>query len=346
VSILVQKFGGTSVGTLERIRHVATIALSEYQKGRNVAVVVSAMAKETDRLLELARCFSPSVKNAEADVLASSGETMSAALTALAIQSLGGKARSFLGFQLPVLTDDNSAGARILSIDPGPLFQCFREGVIPVIAGFQGIDKQGRITTLGRGGSDTTAVAIAAALGSVPCHIYTDVDGVYSADPKICNDAVLFPDVSYRFMLEAAGLGAKVMHDRSVSMGMRYQVPITVKSSFTRSQGTEISCREVPVNCVTLDRSATRLNELRAGRFLFADEEVAKVSLVGPLAQDFAERVPSLLTLLGKQGISCCGIRAGMLSLSFSVPEKKAKDAVQILHSQCLSAPKEVVYAH
>ncbi len=258
---LVQKFGGTSVATVERIGLVAKRIISAKRAGFDVVVVVSAMAKETDRLFHLAETFSSNPDRRERDVLASTGETLASALTALALQSEGVRARSLLGFQLPILTD-SSAEARILSVESAPILECFQRGEIPVIAGFQGVDGQGRITTLGRGGSDTTAVAVAAALGGARCEIYTDVDGVFSVDPRLCSEATLLPQVSYRFMIEAAGLGAKVMHGRSVIMGMRYSVPISVKNSFHDSLGTDIGKSETPVNCVTVDNSVAQVSFL------------------------------------------------------------------------------------
>ncbi len=260
---LVQKFGGTSVATVERIRLVAKRVISAKRAGFEVIVVVSAMARETDRLLQLAETFSSHPDHRERDVVASTGETLAAALTALALQSEGVKARSLLGYQLPLLTDSGNE-ARILNVETAHIVDCLERGEIPVIAGFQGVDRQARITTLGRGGSDTTAVAVAAAL-SARCEIYTDVDGVFSVDPRLCSEAYLLPNISYRFMIEAAGLGAKVMHDRSVGMGMRYGVPITVKNSFHESTGTEIGKTETLVNCVTVDNNVARVSFLSSG---------------------------------------------------------------------------------
>ncbi len=273
---LVQKFGGTSVATPEKIRNAARRVLRAKQAGYRVAVVVSAMAKETDRLLALGRSFSNVPDAREVDVALATGEMVSAALMALALQGEGASARSFLGFQIPFLTDSRAGAARLLSVDSAQLEASFTKNEIPVIAGFQGVDGDGRLTTLGRGGSDTTAVAVAAALPEALCEIYTDVEGVYSADPRICEDAVLLPEVSYPFMIEAAGLGAKVMHDRSVRMGLQYGVPIIVKSSFAESAGTRIGKTETRANCVTLDRNVVRLSLI--------DEDPAT-----PMAQVLAE---------------------------------------------------------
>lgn len=260
MAYLVQKFGGTSVATPEKIQRAARHVLQAKQAGHQIAVVVSAMAKETDRLLALGRTFLPVPDTRELDVALATGEMLSASLMALALQSQGAAARSFLGFQLPILTTSQGGSARILAVENAQLLASFRRGEIPVIAGFQGVDAEGRLTTLGRGGSDTTAVAVAAALGGALCEIYTDVEGVYSADPRICDDAILLPEVSYPFMIEAAGLGAKVMHDRSVMMGMQYQVPITVKSTFSESPGTRIGRTESKANCVTLDLNVARIS--------------------------------------------------------------------------------------
>lgn len=316
MSLIVQKFGGTSVGSIERIEKVARRVLAVRQNGHQVVVVVSAMAKETDRLLGLVRQISPRPDGCESDVVAASGETIAAALTALMIQSLGGKARSILGFQLPILTDEGPTQARIKSLDPKLIHECLSHGEIPVVAGFQGMDGQGRITTLGRGGSDLTAVALAASLGSVPCEIYTDVDGVFTADPRICPEAILLPRVSYRFMIEAASLGARVMHDRSVQLGMRYNVPIQVKSSFNDCTGTEIGKEETLVNCVTLASQVA----------------LARVSWIGSEAGSCLTKIPQLVELFSEKWIRPHGITLGPMSLSFLLPQNQAVEAVQLLH--------------
>ena len=319
MSALVQKFGGTSVGSIERIRRVAAKALAARQSGQNVVVVVSAMATETDRLLALVKATHPDADRREADVVASSGETVAAALTAIAIQSLGGKARSWLGSQLPILTDSHASAASVLSVETRPLEMSFRNGEIPVVAGFQGVDRHGRVTTLGRGGSDTTAVAVAAALGA-RCEIYTDVDGVFSADPRLCPEAWLLERVSYQFMLEAAGLGAKVMHDRSVALGMRYEVPIAVKSSFSDSSGTEIGINGDSVHCVTSQK---------------IDSNISRVSWVGARAADLALQIPRMLRQFQERALPCYGVSAGLLSLSFLLPSSRSAETVQWMHRLC-----------
>lgn len=257
--ILVQKFGGSSVANAEARRNAVKKILAAKQAGHDVAVVVSAAAGETDRLLAMCDLDSPEAL-AERDAIAVTGENLSASLMALELQRVDLQAMSFQGFQLPIRTDGVAAFGRITSVGTDSLKAAFRRGIIPVVTGFQGVDKQDRLTTLGRGGSDLTAVALAAALKASACEIYTDVDGVYSADPRLCASARLLPEVSYRFMREAAALGAKVMHDRSVALGMRYQVPIIVRNSFSEFRGTRISNEENNASCVALDRNLAQLN--------------------------------------------------------------------------------------
>jgi aspartate kinase len=250
--------------------------------------------------------------------VASTGETVVAALTSLAIREIGGKARSFLGYQLPILTDSTPGNAQILSIHTEPLREALKRGEIPVVAGFQGIDAKGNITTLGRGGSDTTAVAIAAALGNAECEIYTDVDGVFTGDPKLVPTAQRIPSVSYRFMIEAAGLGAKVMHDRSVVIGRQYGVPIRVKSSFTQGFGTEIGSKETHSRCVT---SVT------------VDPDVARVSLIGDFVHSSTALIARTMETLKNRGIQCLGSSQGDLSFSSLVPISRSVETAQLFHS-------------
>jgi aspartate kinase len=229
--LIVQKYGGTSVGTVERMRNVATRCLAAARAGHQVAVVVSAMSGETNRLLELTRQIHDDPNDREVDVIVSTGEQVSVGLVALAIRAAGGNARSFLGHQCKVVTDSAFSRARIVSIDAEPIRAAFAAGEIAVIAGFQGVDDKGNITTLGRGGSDTTGVAIAAALDADVCEIYTDVDGVYTTDPNVVPTARKIDRISYEEMLELASLGAKVLQIRSVELGMKYGVRIHVRSS-------------------------------------------------------------------------------------------------------------------
>jgi aspartate kinase len=251
MALIVQKFGGTSVGSVERIKHVAKWVIDSQLKGNKIVVVVSAMAGETNRLVALANEINPIPFSREYDMLIASGEQVSVGLVALAInseaqkrglksKSQGPLARPFLGYQLGIKTDNIFSKARIQAIDSQGLFREIDQGVIPVIAGFQGVDGENNITTLGRGGSDTSAVAIAAAIKADECEIYTDVDGVYTTDPRIYKNAKKLKTISYEEMMELAGLGAKVLQIRSVELGAKYGVAIHVRSSFDPIEGTRV----------------------------------------------------------------------------------------------------------
>jgi aspartate kinase len=242
--LIVKKFGGTSVANLEQIRRAAANCIRSRAEGHDVAVVVSAMAGETNRLLALAGNLFARTDDREVDLIVSTGEQVTAGLLALAIREQGGEARSFLGHQVKIRTDSDHARARIQSIDAGPLTECLGQGKVAVIAGFQGIDEHGSITTLGRGGSDTTGVAIAAALGADHCEILTDVDGVYTADPNVVPTARKIERISFEEMLELASLGAKVLQLRAVEFGMNHGVPIHVRSSFSDAPGTWVTHEE------------------------------------------------------------------------------------------------------
>ncbi len=255
------KFGGTSMAGTERIRRVAKIVRKQ-QAGRDgarneVAVVVSAMAGETDRLVNFCREANPMYDTAEYDVVVASGEQVTSGLLALTLQSLGAKARSWLGWQLPIVTTGKHASARIDEIDAPGLGEAMAEGVIAVIPGFQGVDESGRITTLGRGGSDTSAVAVAAAVKADRCDIYTDVDGVYTTDPRIVSRARKLKAVTYEEMLELASVGAKVLQTRSVGLAMREGVRVQVLSSFVGDDA--IPADEIPG---TLIVSEAEMNDL------------------------------------------------------------------------------------
>jgi aspartate kinase len=267
VALVVQKFGGTSVGNLERMRNVSELALRSQREGNQVVLIVSAMSGETNRLLGLAHQISATPDMRELDSLASTGEQVSAALVAMTIQQLGGRARSFLGHQVRISTDAAYTKARIQSIEGSKLLQAVQGGSIAVVAGFQGIDPDGSITTLGRGGSDTTAVAIAAAIKADVCEIYTDVDGVYTTDPNICPSARKIDRISYEEMLELASLGAKVLQIRSVEVAMKYGVPVHVRSSFSDRTGTMVVGEEgfesVAVAGVAYDKGEAKVQLVR-----------------------------------------------------------------------------------
>ncbi len=265
MALVVQKYGGTSVGSLERIRNVALRAIATQRAGHRVVVIVSAMSGETNRLLKLAHDVAPVPDAREMDALAATGEQVSAALTAMAIQAAGGKARSLLGHQVKVLTDDAFTKARIKTIEDTKIFETVDRGEIAVVAGFQGVDDDGNITTLGRGGSDTSAVAVAAAINADECEIYTDVDGVYTTDPNVCPSAKKIERISYEEMLELASLGAKVLQIRSVELAMKYSVPVHVRSSFSDVTGTLVTKEDavlegVVVSGVAYDKGEARVH--------------------------------------------------------------------------------------
>ena len=242
MGLVVQKYGGSSVSDAERIKRVAERIVATKKAGHDVCVVVSAMGDTTDELLDLAQQVSPLPPGRELDMLLTAGERISMALLAMAIQSLGLSARSFTGSQAGVITDSTHGKARIIDVTPGRITEALEGGHIAIVAGFQGVSQDSKdITTLGRGGSDTTAVALAAALHAEVCEIYSDVDGVYSADPRIVPNARHLPTVSYEEMLELAASGAKILHLRCVEYARRYDVPLVVRSSFSTKPGTLIT---------------------------------------------------------------------------------------------------------
>jgi aspartate kinase len=319
--LIVQKFGGTSVANVERIRLAALRALAAQRAGNDVAVVVSAMAGETNRLLSLAAELRDDPNDREVDVIVATGEQVTAGMFALAIREAGGKSRSFLGHQVKIVTDSSHARARIRSIDASALGDCFAAGKIAVIAGFQGQDTHGNITTLGRGGSDTTAVAIAAALKSGACEIYTDVEGVFTADPNVVPQARKIDRLSYEEMLEMASLGARVLQIRAVEFGMKYRVPIHVRSSFSDSPGTwvvdeEKYMEQVVVSGVTVVRDEAKITVRDV-----PDEPGIAARLFAPMAD--AGIVVDMII----QNIS----QDGRTDMTFTVPRGDRKRALDIL---------------
>jgi aspartate kinase len=265
VALIVQKYGGTSVGSVERIKAVAERVARAHANGDQVVVVVSAMAGETNRLLKLAEQISEQPHLREADVLVATGEQVSAALLAMRLHAVGYPAVSLMAHQLKVLTDSRHGAAKITSVECDRINAALAGGAIVVVAGFQGVDPGGNITTLGRGASDLTAVALAAVLKASVCQIFTDVDGVYTADPNICPDARRLERISYDEMMEMAGLGAKVLQLRSVELARRYNVPLMVLSSFTdEAHGTWVgqedkAMENVLVSGVTLDQNQSKV---------------------------------------------------------------------------------------
>lgn len=268
MALVVQKYGGTSVANIEKITNVAEKVARTKTAGNDVIVVVSAMAGETDKLIALAQSASKTPDEREYDVLLSTGEQVTISLLAMVLQKMGFKAKSFLGSQIKIVTDQAFTKARILKIDTKLLEKELKAGTIIVVAGFQGVDKDFNVTTLGRGGSDTSAVAIAAALNADVCEIYTDVDGVYTTDPNVYDKAKRLSKISYDEMLEMASAGAKVLHPRSVELAKKYNVPVYVKSSFNDNGGTLVTKedsdmeREV-VSGVTYDRDQAKVTVIR-----------------------------------------------------------------------------------
>jgi len=286
VALIVHKYGGTSVGSVDRIKAVAERIIKSQSSGNRVVAVVSAMAGETNRLFALASELCPNPDARETDVLVSTGEQVSAALLTIRLQALGQPAISFLAHQLRISTDSNHGRARIKSIDSKRVLQALERRNIVVVAGYQGVDADGNITTLGRGASDLTAVALAAALRADLCEIYTDVDGVYTADPNLCPDARKLARISYEEMMELAGLGAKVLQLRSVEMAKRFNVPLMVRSSFSEITGTWVGqedreMEDVLVSGVTLDNNQSKITI--AG---IDDRPGIAAGIFGPIAQD------------------------------------------------------------
>ncbi len=264
MGLIVQKFGGTSVADLERIRHVAKRVAKTYNQGNDVVVILSAMAGTTDNLIEMANKVTPAPNKRELDVLLATGEQTTAALLSIMLQSMKYPALSMLGYQAEVVTDHTFGNARILEIGASRIKKLIKKQNIVVVAGFQGCDIQGNITTLGRGGSDTSAVAIAAAIKADICEIYTDVDGIYTADPNICKKAKKIKEISYDEMLNMASLGAKVLQIRSVGFAKKYRIPLHVRSSFNEEEGTMVvdedsGMEQLVVSGVTHNKDEARI---------------------------------------------------------------------------------------
>jgi len=397
VALIVQKYGGTSVGDLSRIRNVARRVARTLQEGNEVVVVVSAMAGETDRLIQLAYQVNDNPDLREYDALISTGEQVSVALVALALQSMGIAAKSFLGPQVRILTDNGFSKARIQKVEVQRLRKELRAGVTPVVAGFQGVDRDGDITTLGRGGSDTTGVALAAALKAEVCEIYTDVEGVYTTDPNICPEARKLSHITYDEMMELASLGAKVLQIRAVEFAKKFNVPIHVRSSFSDKNGTLVikedeKMERVLVSGVTYNKNEARITVVRvpdkpgiASRIftpisdahivvdmiiqnssadgytdltftvpkadfkkalklvkrtaeeikaqeVLAEENIAKVSIVGAGMRSHAGVASKMFTALAKENINILMISTSEIKISCVVEAKYGELAARVLH--------------
>lgn len=397
MALIVQKYGGTSVGDLNRIRNVAHRVQKTSREGNEVVVVVSAMAGETDRLIQLCHqaCDSPVLR--EYDCLISTGEQVSAALLAITLQSMGVPAKSFLGPQVRIVTDSAFSTARIQNVEVSRLRKELKAGVIPVVTGFQGVDKKGDVTTLGRGGSDTTGVALAAALKADVCEIYTDVEGVYTTDPNICQEARKLARISYDEMLEMASLGAKVLQIRSVEFAKKFNVPIHVRSSFSEKSGTWVvkedeKMEKVLVSGVTLNKSEARLTMVRVpdkpgiaskifspisdanivvdmiiqnssadgstditftvpkadmkkalklvrkvaeeiqAQEVLAEENIAKISIVGAGMRSHSGVASKMFTALSKENINILMISTSEIKISCVIEAKYGELAARVLH--------------
>jgi len=320
MALIVQKFGGTSVGTVERIQKVAEQVAKAKAAGNDLVVVVSAMAGETDRLLKLAHQLSSNPEERDVDMLLSSGERVTSALLALALQEKGFAAQAFTGRQVGIMTDSTHTKARIERITADRVREAVGQGIIPVIAGFQGINEKSDVTTLGRGGSDLTAVALAAALKADRCDIYTDVDGVYTTDPHVVPNARRLDKISYEEMLEMASLGAKVLQARSVEFAANYQVPVRVLSSFSDGAGTLVTkedrdMEQVVVSGVTYDKNQAKITITGV-----PDQPGIAARLFGAIAQ------AGILVDMILQNVS----QEGMTDISFTVPKGDAGKAVEI----------------
>jgi len=285
MALVVQKYGGSSMGTIERIRNVAKRVAKTYDAGNDMVVVVSAMSGETNKLVALANDISEFPDNREYDVLVASGEQVSIALLAMCLKSMGYKAKSYHGWQIPIITDNAFSKARIEKIDDTKIRADIKDGTILVVAGFQGVDGDGNVTTLGRGGSDTSAVAMAAALKADVCEIYTDVDGVYTTDPNICEDAKKIEKVSYDEMLELASLGAKVLQIRSVEFAKKYNVDVHVRSSFNDNPGTMVTKEDKDMEAVLVSGIAYDKNEAKIAVMQVPDKPGIAAKILSPLSE-------------------------------------------------------------
>ena len=321
MGLIVQKYGGTSVGDLERLKHVARRIVEARGAGNEVVVVVSAIAGETDRLLQLAYQITENPDSRELDVILATGEQVAIGLLSLAIQGCGAKARSFTGTQVRILTDNVHTRARILNIDVERIRQALQEGEIAIVAGFQGVNAEEEVTTLGRGGSDLTAVALAAALRADVCEIYTDVEGVYTADPTLVPTARKLPQVTYEEMIEIASLGAKVLQTRAVEYAKNYNVSIHVRSSFTKNPGTLLVQEDQAMEKVVVSGIAYNKDEAKITITRVVDRPGIAAKLFGKVAE--AGIVVDMIV----QNIS----QDGHTDISFTVPRADFHKAMELV---------------
>jgi len=321
VSLIVMKFGGSSVGTTERMSRVAQRIVDKKLQGDRVVVVVSAMGDTTDDLIDKANEINDNPPAREMDMLLSTGEQISVALLSMAIHKLGHEAKSYTGWQAGIVTEAVHAKARISDITPERIFASLDEGNIVIVAGFQGMTESGEITTLGRGGSDTTAVALAAAIKADVCEIYTDVDGIYSTDPRVVKCARKLKEISYDEMLELANLGAAVLHPRAVEYAKHYNVNLVVRSSFTNNEG-------------TLVREEAQMEQGIVVRGIASDKNVARISVLG--VEDEPGVLAKMFGALADNGIDVdiivqSGVQDGKADFSFTVSLKDRARALDVL---------------
>lgn len=320
MALIVQKFGGSSVADIQRIRNVAHRVAKAHDRGDQLVVVLSAMSGVTDKLIALAQEATESPDKRELDVLLATGEQTTAALLAMILKSMGYLSKSLLGFQAGIKTDQSSGKARILDIEAKRIKSLLDTGHIVVVAGFQGSDMNGDITTLGRGGSDTSAVAIASALSADVCEIYTDVDGVYTTDPRICSKARKINRISYEEMLEMAVLGAKVLQIRSVEFAKKFNVPIHVRSSFSEEEGTMVVNESNDMESVVVSGITCDLNETRITLKRVPDQPGISAKIFIPLAE--AEIMVDMIIQNTRSG--------GETDVTFTVPTSDFKRAREI----------------
>ena len=321
MALIVQKYGGTSLGTQEHIKNAARRIVATKDGGYEVIAVVSAMSGETSRLLAMLRQISDAPDERERDVLLASGEQVSAALLAIAIKDLGQRARSFLAHQVRIETDRVYGKASIKSVDSTRVIQALRDGEIVVVAGFQGVDEEDNITTLGRGGSDTSAVAMAVALNAKVCEIYTDVEGVFTADPGICPTAKKLDRISFEEMLEMASTGAKVLQIRSVELAKKFHVPIHVRSSFTGAEGTWVVEEEEGMDSVLLSGVVCDKDEAKITILRVPDQPGLAAQIFTPIAE--ANIVVDMIIQNASED--------GTTDLTFTVPQSDYKKAIALV---------------
>ncbi|HXZ95558.1 MAG TPA: aspartate kinase [Burkholderiales bacterium] len=326
MALIVQKYGGTSVGSIERIKSVAQRVARFREQGHQIVVVVSAMSGETDRLINLAKQIHPHPDPRELDVMVSTGEQVSIALLSMALMDIGIKARSYTGAQVKILTDNIHTKARILNIDETNIRSDLRGGYVVVVAGFQGVDEKGNITTLGRGGSDTTGVALAAALKADECQIYTDVDGVYTTDPRIVPEARRLKTITFEEMLEMASLGSKVLQIRSVGFAGKYKVKLRVLSSFEEAgEGTLITFEEdEKMEQATISGIAFNRDEAKITILDVPDRPGIAYQILGPIGEANID-VDMIVQNVGHDG---------MTDFSFTVHRNDFVKAMGILKKQ------------